>query len=234
MGVKCNLKTLSIRHQRSFFNLFFQHKLHFTNFSQLTFQCHATLDCLLLSRTLRHLYCLRMLVALSHRFVGICEKQGLNASSFRPSQLTFRPDLLDIRVSQGSLDRHKHLSQVLEQILWVKRVAAQHRFKLRVPIHQVMMSFQVAKVVIDSIVDECNLDLASGAWLLQTQQVCKVIIDQVLGRRERAYMAVLVCVWVRRQAKRWSIGKCLGAWYKLLSFLLLCSLQKLLCLELLH
>ena len=78
----------------------------------------------------------------------------------------------------------------------MQRVDSEHGLELWVTIDQIMVLLQIAKVVIDCIVDKGDLNFLASAGLLQAHQVCIVVVDKVLGRGEGTHMAELEVVWI--------------------------------------
>lgn len=62
----------------------------------------------------------------------------------------------------------------------MKYVGTEHGFEFGVAIYKVMVCLQIAEVVIDGVVDEGDLDFAPRDGFLKVEQVCEIIINQIL------------------------------------------------------
>jgi hypothetical protein len=70
----------------------------------------------------------------------------------------------------------------------VQCVGTQHDFQSVMPIDQVVVRFQVSEVMVDRIVNKCNLNFFPRTRLLQTKQVSEIVVNQVLSGCEGGRM----------------------------------------------
>lgn len=67
-------------------------------------------------------------------------------------------------------------------------VAAKHLLKLLVSVDEVVVAFKVDEVVVNGVINESNLGFFPRDRLLESHEICKIVIDEVLGGHKRCRM----------------------------------------------
>ena len=78
---------------------------------------------------------------------------------------------------------------MLKEVLGVERVSANHRLESLVAVNQIVVRSHASQIMIQAVLDESYLDFASCARLLKSQQIGKVVLNEVLRRGEALQMA---------------------------------------------